>query len=164
MNVVKRAAVLGHPIAHSLSPVLHNAAYAALGLTDWEYDAIDVESSGLADLLNSTLLERDDYVGFSLTMPLKVEVLRWLAALGLARESAARPPVIVDPLCEISGAANTLVKRSLGTDAELSAFNTDVGGIVAAIREVIRHGPVESVGILGAGATAASALAAAVEL
>ncbi|MDX6218320.1 MAG: shikimate dehydrogenase, partial [Frankiales bacterium] len=43
----KRAAVLGSPIAHSLSPALHRAAYAALGLTDWRYDAVEVAAGEL---------------------------------------------------------------------------------------------------------------------
>ena len=62
-----RAAVLGSPIAHSLSPVLHRAAYAELGL-GWIYEAIEVREEDLASFLDS----RDEsWVGLSLTMPLK---------------------------------------------------------------------------------------------
>jgi len=143
-----RAAVLGHPIGHSLSPVLHNAAYRALGLDDWEYSAVDVTSEQLGTFLDQ---EAGTWAGFSLTMPLKVEVLKWLS-----HQSSSYK---IDQLSKDVGAANTLVLGS-----ELAAYNTDVYGIVAAIREVIRHGPVESIAILGAGATAASALAAAKKL
>jgi len=161
-----KAAVLGHPIAHSLSPVLHNAAYAALGLADWEYQAIDVTAEQLPEFLRSTMLQSAEWAGFSLTMPLKKQVIPWLkdvAGAGFA--------VTIDPLAAATGAANTLVRSveeppvgGVSNPRHLSAYNTDVYGIVAALREVIRHGPVESIAILGAGATAASALAAAQQL
>jgi len=64
--VRRRAAVLGHPIAHSLSPVLHRAAYAELGL-DWEYERIDVTGDSLAPFLDSL---DATWAGLSLTMPL----------------------------------------------------------------------------------------------
>jgi len=147
-TALRRAAVLGHPIAHSLSPILHNAAYRALGLTDWSYSAVDVTAEDLPELLDR---EADMWAGFSLTMPLKVEVLKWLSN----QPRAFR----IDPAAQAVGAANTLVFGS-----EIAAYNTDVYGIVTAIREVIRHGPIESFAILGAGATSASALAAAKEL
>ena len=67
----RRAGVLGHPIAHSLSPTLHRAAYAELGL-DWEYGAYDVDSGGLADFIGGL---DDAWAGLSLTMPLKRAVL-----------------------------------------------------------------------------------------
>ncbi|MFN2519054.1 MAG: shikimate dehydrogenase, partial [Jatrophihabitantaceae bacterium] len=63
-----RAAVLGSPISHSLSPVLHRAAYAALDLPDWTYDAIECDESGLPALLGEL---GPDWVGLSLTKPLK---------------------------------------------------------------------------------------------
>lgn len=178
-----RAAVLGHPIGHSLSPVLHDAAYRALGLADWTYSAIDVETSDLPEVLTRSLLEHSDWAGFSLTMPLKKYVVPWLESLAVptapsgsavASGAAAAPAatgdvaVFVDPLVQTTGSANTLVKTRAAsgdkTSMLLATYNTDVYGIVAAIREVIRHGPVESIAILGAGATAASALAAAYQL
>lgn len=142
----KRAAVLGHPISHSLSPVLHNAAYAALGLDGWTYDAIDTTIPQLPDVL----AELDEsWAGLSLTMPLKFAVLPLVDALS--------DTVVA------TGVANTVVVDN-DTDpaglARLVAHNTDVAGIVAAIREVLRHGPVESAAVLGNGATAASTLAA----
>jgi shikimate dehydrogenase len=133
-----RAAVLGMPIAHSLSPVLHQAAYAALGLSAWRYDRFAVDEAGLAGFVDGL---GPEWVGLSLTMPLK------RAALEVAAE--------VDPTAAAIGAANTLVRG----DAGWRAANTDVTGIVATLRE----SGVERVGrglVLGAGGTAQAALAA----
>ena len=132
-----KAAVLGSPIAHSLSPALHRAAYAALGL-DWTYDAIEVPSGGLSDFVRDldTL-----WAGLSLTMPLKQEVLPLLG-------SRTR-------LVEMTGAANTVLLR----DGSLDGHNTDVHGMVAALREAgVEH--VDRAALVGAGATAASAVVA----
>lgn len=128
-----RCAVLGDPIGHSLSPVLHRAGYAALGL-DWTYDAVRVTSGGLGELLART---DHTWRGLSLTMPLKRE------AMPLADEVSARAALV--------GAANTL----LLVDGQVRADNTDLPGAVAAVRERY-DGPVRSASILGAGATAAS--------
>lgn len=132
-----RAAVLGSPIAHSLSPALHRAAYAELGL-DWTYDAIEVTEGGLA----AHLAELDDnWAGLSLTMPLKRE------ALDLARMSSVTAK-------EARG-ANTLVPLAAGWSAE----NTDVPGMLAALAEA--GAPVGNRAvILGTGATATAALVA----
>jgi len=132
--------VLGHPIAHSLSPVLHRAAYAQLGL-DWAYDARDVEESGLAEFLAGC---GPQWAGLSLTMPLKRVVLPLL-------DSASA-------LVATVGAANTVVFGPRGR----VGHNTDVAGIVGALRGIgAEPGPAV---VLGAGATAASALAALAEL
>ncbi len=130
-------AVLGSPIAHSKSPLLHAAAYAVLGLP-WNYAAIEVVEGSLGAFLNTL---DDSWRGLSLTMPLKREVLPMLASR--------------TPLVELVGAANTVLIE----DGALRGFNTDVGGIVAAFAE---HGvsSLESVQIVGGGATAASVLAA----
>ncbi len=127
-----RCAVLGDPIEHSLSPVLHRAAYAALGL-DWTYEAVRVPSGGL----EAFLARGDDWRGLSLTMPLKREVL----PLGDEVSERARS----------AGAANTVVFD----DGRLLLDNTDLPGAVAAVSERF-SGPVTDVSILGAGATAAS--------
>ncbi len=138
----KQAAVLGSPIRHSLSPVLHRAAYRALGLP-WSYRAIEVDVPALRGFLEGL---DDSWAGLSLTMPLKEAVLPLLddvAALALATRSV-----------------NTVV---LGRDARVG-HNTDVAGIVAAVEgQVGADGP-ESVTVLGSGATARSAAAAAVQL
>ena len=129
-----RAAVLGSPIAHSLSPVLHRAAYAALGL-DWSYDAVECREDDLAAVLDRP------WAGLSLTMPLKRAVLPLLDE--------------VSDLARATGGANTVVfegGRRLG-------FNTDVYGIVTALAEAGVRAPGSAV-VLGAGATACSALAA----
>ena len=89
---VTRAAVLGSPIAHSLSPVLHRAAYRELGLTGWRYDAIECDEQGLARLLRSL---GPDWAGLSLTMPLKRAVLPLLdQAEQLALEVGAANTVL----------------------------------------------------------------------
>ena len=63
-----RAAVVGRPVSHSLSPLLHRAAYAALGLTDWTYDALDLGADQLPELLAGL---GQEWRGFSVTMPCK---------------------------------------------------------------------------------------------
>ena len=139
---VRRAAVLGHPIGHSLSPVLHGAAYRALGLP-YEYVAIDVTEAGLADFLADC---DDSWMGLSLTMPLKRTVLPFLDA--------------VDPVAQRIRAANTVIF----SDGERLGFNTDVAGIQTTLREIQVQQYPGDVAILGAGATAAAVLSALVEL
>lgn len=144
-GVTRRAAVLGHPVAHSLSPVLHTAAYDRLGLAGWAYGLQDVTAAQLPALFAAL---DASWAGLSLTMPLKQPALPLLD--------------VVDPLAEVTGSVNTVVVGPGGTTAGL---NTDVHGIAAAVREVATPGfrPERAV-ILGAGATAASALAAVAEL
>lgn len=137
-----KAAVLGSPIAHSLSPVLHTAAYQALGLDYWTYQAIECDEAALPAFVTS---RGPDWAGLSLTMPLKRTVLPLLDH--------------VDPLAVITGGANTVVFRPDGR----YGYNTDVQGIVDALTEAGVPAP-GSVTILGAGATACSALAALPEL
>jgi shikimate dehydrogenase len=137
-----RAAVLGSPVSHSLSPVLHTAAYAALGLEDWRYDAHECDETGLPGFVAGLGAE---WAGLSLTMPLK------RVALDVAAE--------VSPLAAATGAANTLVLR----DGRRFADNTDVAGIVAALRGAGVGGRGRAV-LLGAGGTAQAALAALREL
>ena len=131
---MRRAAVLGSPIAHSLSPVLHRAGYAALGL-DWGYDAHRVPAGGLADFLAGLDAA---WRGLSLTMPLKRE------AMTVGAEVTAR--------AALAGSANTLL---LEDGRAVLADNTDLPGAVAAVRERY-DGPVRSGTVLGGGATAAS--------
>ena len=133
--MASRAGVLGRPVAQSLSPVLHRAAYAELGL-DWTYEAIEC---GVAEL-PGVLAERADWAGFSATMPLKH------ALLDVAAE--------IRPVAAVVGSANTLTPGPNGWIAD----NTDVAGIVAALAE---HSVAPaSVTILGAGGTAQAMLAA----
>ncbi|WP_318217753.1 shikimate dehydrogenase [Streptomyces sp. SCL15-6] len=135
----RRAAVLGSPIAHSLSPVLHRAAYAELGLEGWTYDRFDVDEEALPGFFDKLGTE---WAGLSLTMPLKRAVIPLLDGIS---ETAAS----VD-------AVNTVVFTE---DGRRTGDNTDIPGMVAALRE---HGieRVDTAAVLGAGATASSALAA----
>ena len=133
--------MLGDPVAHSLSPELHRAAYVALGL-DWTYDAHRVPAGGLAAFLAGLGAE---WRGLSLTMPLKRE------AMALADEVTDR--------ARLAGAVNTLVLDG-GTRV---GDNTDLPGAVAAIRERTSL-PLGSAAVLGGGATATSVGLALVEL
>ncbi|MGW6395000.1 shikimate dehydrogenase [Streptomyces sp. NPDC055103] len=139
MSKQHRAAVLGSPIAHSLSPVLHRAAYAELGLDDWSYDRFEVDEAGLAGFVG----ELDgSWAGLSLTMPLKRAVIPLLDEISDTAASVE--------------AVNTVVLRE---DGRRVGDNTDIPGMIAALRERGVE-KVESAAILGAGATASSALAA----
>ncbi len=137
-----KAAVLGQPIAHSLSPVLHRAAYESLGLTDWTYELVECDEAGLPGYVAG---RGPEWAGLSLTMPLKRAVLPLLDH--------------VDHLAAATGGANTVVFRPEGR----YGYNTDVPGIVDALTEAGVPAP-GRVTIIGAGATACSALAAVGEL
>src|SRR5699024_6071337 len=144
------AAVLGRPIAHSLSPLLHRSAFAALKLESSQYSRFDLG----ADELEAFLDAHPEHTGFSLTMPLKDRLVALAGERGWTLEDTA----------ELTGAANTLVR----TGQQVQVANTDVRGIV---RAIVPHlpagtaaegsGPADArATILGAGATAASALVA----
>ncbi len=140
-GVIRRAAVLGHPVSHSLSPVLHLAAYGALGL-DWSYTAVDVDAPDLAGFLAAC---GDEWAGLSLTMPLKFE--------------AAKLADFVEPQAKLVGTVNTLVPSGKGEYRQWVGANTDIHGIVAAFGEAGLVTLEEAV-IVGGGATAISAVAA----
>ena len=133
--------VLGSPIAHSLSPVLHRAGYAAVGL-DWTYAAHEVTEEGLPGFLDGL---DDRWRGLSLTMPLKRTVVPLLDDLS--------------PRAVLAQAANTVILRG----GRRIGHNTDIPGAAAAITERWA-GPVASAVILGGGATAASTLLALADL
>jgi shikimate dehydrogenase len=130
-----KAAVLGYPIAHSLSPVLHGKAFELLGIAG-SYEAIEVESGGLAQFLKS-LGQSYDYL--SLTMPLKEEVL------DIAKDSA----IEVDELAQRIQSVNTLIRKGSGW----SASSTDGSGFIKALANA-GYDHFNSVLILGAGGTA----------
>lgn len=140
----RRAAVCGKPIAHSLSPVIHNAGFAAAGLTGWAYTAIECAESELPSLVAGL---GPEWTGLSLTMPLKE------AGLRLAAEAS--------PTATAAGAANTLVRRE---DGAWRADNTDVGGMVRVLREAGLDFRTPAISVLGGGGTARAALTAAAEL
>ncbi|MGW0365918.1 shikimate dehydrogenase [Streptomyces sp. NPDC002990] len=134
-----RAAVLGSPIEHSLSPVLHRAAYRELGLHDWSYDRFETDEAALPGFIAGL---GPEWAGLSLTMPLKRAVIPLLDGISDTAASVE--------------AVNTVV---LTEDGRRVGDNTDIPGIVAALHERgIEKVPFAA--ILGAGATASSALAA----
>lgn len=135
---VHRCAVLGSPVGHSFSPLLHEAGYAALGLAGWSYGRQEMDEGGLAPFVRGL---GEEWRGLSLTMPLKE------AAFDVADE--------VSDLARRAGAINTLVRAVAGW----AGHNTDVHGIVAALRDAGVERP-RCATIIGSGATARSALLA----
>ncbi|MFF5725733.1 shikimate dehydrogenase [[Kitasatospora] papulosa] len=142
-NEARRAAVLGSPIAHSLSPVLHRAAYTELGLDHWSYDRFEVDEAGLSGFIEGL---DSTWAGLSLTMPLKRAIMPMLDGISDTAASVE--------------AVNTVV---LTEDGRRLGDNTDIPGMVAALRERGVE-KVETAAVLGAGATASSALAALTEI
>lgn len=133
----RRCAVVGHPVAHSLSPVMHRAAYEALGL-DWRFDAVDVDPGGLPAFVAG----RDaTWRGLAVTAPHKRD------ALELADHAS--------DVALAAGGANTLLLEHGPASLTVHADNTDVPGAAAALRERGIH-DLGLVRVLGAGATAAS--------
>jgi len=137
--------VLGSPISHSRSPLLHRTAYAALGLP-WEYEAYDVTVDALNSFVDALAAP---WRGLSLTMPLKETVIPLLDSM--------------DAVARATGAVNTVLVTFSGEGRRLDGFNTDVFGI----REALRRAGVESsrnTVVIGGGATARSAVAATAQL
>lgn len=135
-RAARRAAVLGSPIAHSKSPLLHLAAYRALGLTDWTYERIECTADQLPALVGGF---GPEWVGVSVTMPGK------FAALEFAEERTER--------AELVGSANTLVRTERGWRAD----NTDVDGVTGALTSA--GVPVSGTAVvLGSGGTAPAAV------
>jgi len=143
----RRAAVLGHPIGHSKSPALHLAAYACLG-EDIGYTAIDVTEESLPAFM-ATVRGQEGWRGLSVTMPLKSAMVREVDEVrGVAR---------------VLGVINTVVFEGEEDSARRVGYNTDVAGIVNALRNA---GAVQAPAavVLGGGGTAAAAVAALQEL
>lgn len=153
MTLQKWACVIGSPIDHSLSPVLHRRAYQLAGI-DWEYHRFEVDEANLAEFMRDLPAECQ---GISVTMPCKIKIASHLDN--------------VDGLAKAVGAVNTVVCGG----GLRSGFNTDVQGIVGALVRASNTGasatqlaPVQPSAadtrlravILGTGATAASALTA----
>lgn len=140
----RKAAVLGSPIAHSKSPLLHLAAYRALGLTDWTYERIECTGEQLPALVSGL---GPEWVGVSVTMPGK------FAALEFATERTDRAVLI--------GSANTLVRTANGWRADC----TDVDGVTGALRAAgVGDLTGASAVVVGAGGTARPALVGLAEL
>lgn len=153
-----RAAVLGSPISHSKSPDLHRAAYRAAGL-DWTYEAIDVDSAQLPGFLSGL---GEDWAGLSLTMPLKETVLDLVDSIS----ATVRATRAANTLVFAAAPGREIYRGTAGaSEGGAVAHNTDVDGIVAAIRESTGQSfRPRNVAVLGAGATARSATVAAARL
>src|SRR3954451_6962102 len=122
----RRAAVCGKPIAHSLSPVIHSAGFAAAGLLTWSYTSIECASLELPGLVAGL---GPEWVGLSLTMPLK--------EVALSLGDTASPAALA------VGAANTLVRQP---DGSWYADNTDILGMVRVLRDAgVADGPAVAV-------------------
>ncbi|MFL0578350.1 shikimate dehydrogenase [Dietzia sp. 179-F 9C3 NHS] len=137
-GTARSAAVLGSPVEHSLSPVLHGAAYRALGLADWTYERIECVAERLPGLVGASPADR---VGYSVTMPGKV------AALEFANEVSERARIVAS--------ANTLVRRN----GDWYADCTDVDGVTGALAEFGDLPAEPSAVVLGVGGTARPVLA-----
>lgn len=132
-----RAAVLGSPISHSLSPLLHQRAYEILG-AQGTYEAIDVAAGELSNFLKD---KDSGWTGFSLTMPLKEEVLAIAT--------------VIDPVAQLISSANTLFRK----DNLWCASSTDITGFGFALNSQ-GFTKAKSATILGAGATARAVVGA----
>jgi shikimate dehydrogenase len=131
-----RLGVLGWPVAHSRSPAMHNAAFAALGMEGWRYQRLPVPPQLLADTVRG--LGMSGFVGANVTIPHKE------AALALADDASEAARAI--------GAANTL---TLAPGGAIGAENTDAPGLISALDT-----PVAGVRalVLGAGGSARAAV------
>ncbi|MFM7030014.1 MAG: shikimate dehydrogenase [Micrococcales bacterium] len=137
----RKLSVLGSPIEHSKSPLIHAAAYRVLGL-DWDYERNLVGKGGLRPFVDGL---GEEWLGLSLTMPLK--------------EEAAKIARTLDKAAEATGAVNTLVR----IDGGWAGFNTDVFGLVQAVHQA-GLADLKTVLVVGSGATATSAVAAVKQL
>ncbi|WP_323958528.1 shikimate dehydrogenase [Arthrobacter sp. JZ12] len=138
-----RAGVIGHPISHSKSPQLHAAAYTFLGF-DCSYSAIDTPPERLDETLLGVRAD-PAWRGLSVTMPHKAETLRHMDTVG---------PGVAE-----LGVINTVVADGQGESRRLTGYNTDVDGIVRAVRHAGTASP-DSAVVLGGGGTASAAVAA----
>ena len=132
-----RAAVLGSPISHSLSPLIHQTAYNLLGI-EAHYEAIELTLDNSREFFVKALAS--DWNGFSLTMPLK--------------ESIFETPDLfdIDPIAERMKSANTLLRRR----DSFFATSTDRTGFIRLFQDL----PINSALIIGGGGTARAALGA----
>ena len=112
--MTKRAGVIGHPIGHSVSPAVYDAAFASAGI-DATYEAWDTPPDTLQDRVNT--LRGGDYLGANVTVPHKTEIVKLLDGM--------------DEVASRAGAVNTVVHR----DDQLTGYNTDVAGFARALRE-----------------------------
>ena len=152
MPKIYNCAVLGDPISHSLSPVLHNAAYKALGLTNWQYSKEKVSEAELSDFISNL---DDSWKGLSLTMPLKKTVMK----LGTPCDYWSRTLNVANTAIFTSNPATA-------SPSQIELCNTDVSGIIMAFIVALheRISGVKKAVIIGSGNTASSAMAALIEI
>ncbi|MFI2562665.1 shikimate dehydrogenase family protein [Paenarthrobacter sp. NPDC018779] len=143
----RRAAVLGHPISHSKSPAMHSAAYAKLGV-DIGYSAVDVTVESLPAFMESVRGDAS-WCGLSVTMPLKTAMV---AEVDEVRGAAAH-----------LGVLNTVAFEHDGGSVRRVGYNTDVAGIIEAVRYA-GLATTPHAAILGGGGTSAAAIAAVQEM
>jgi shikimate dehydrogenase len=136
---VIKAAVLGSPIKHSLSPVLHGRAYELLNI-EADYSAIELTPEGADDFFRAALYE--EWRGFSLTMPLKESIIE----IGSVLEFE------IDPVAKLMHSGNTVVRK----DGNFFVTSTDRTGFIRLLQDV----PKNRVAIIGGGGTARAALGA----
>ncbi|WP_067780925.1 shikimate dehydrogenase family protein [Actinomyces vulturis] len=162
--MVLHCGVMGYPVAHSLSPILHQAAYHELGLDNVvAYDRVEVTPQEGPEFIKKCAQPHSSWSGLSVTMPHKQTLMERMDVL--------------DPLAKVVGALNTIVFSHSAPDDEAltSGFNTDVEGIVEAVRDVMNAEQIADIAsdstgdsgralILGSGATACSSLAALTQL
>lgn len=152
VSEIYRCAVLGDPIEHSLSPVLHNSAYAALGLKNWRYSKERVNDAELSDFIAHL---DNSWKGLSLTMPLKKTIMK----LGTPCDYWSRTLNVANTAIFTSNPATA-------SPSQIELCNTDVSGIITvfirALHESISN--VKKAVIIGSGNTASSAMAALIEI
>jgi shikimate dehydrogenase len=133
-------ALFGYPLSHSVSPAMHTAALAELGLTGWHYVAVPVPPEALAEAV--ARLRGDEYAGANVTVPHKQTIVPLLDG--------------VTPVAAAIGAVNTIVKR----DGRLLGHNTDAAGLLADLYAFDVHVNKRPVLVLGAGGAARAVVAA----
>ena len=132
----KRYAIMGDPVSHSLSPAMHNAAFAELGI-DAEYEAVEVKAEEIDGFIKTV---RSDFAGLNVTVPHKCSVMKHLDW--------------VDDYAARLGSVNTIVNN----DSTLIGFSTDGYGLEKALEEELSFTPQgKTILFLGAGGAARAA-------
>ena len=135
----KKAYLLGSPVAHSISPKMHNQSFNELGINA-EYSAIDVDTKGLSNALDNII--NDDFLGANLTMPLKTEIIKYLDELDISSK--------------LAGAVNTIVPKN----GQLIGYTTDGAGFIDSLKEIDVDVADKDILILGAGGASTSVIVA----
>lgn len=135
----KKAYLLGSPVAHSISPKMHNLSFNELGINA-EYSAIDVDTKSLSNALDKII--NDEFLGANLTMPLKTEIIKYLDELDISSK--------------LAGAVNTIVPRN----GQLIGYTTDGAGFIDSLQEIDVDVADRDILILGAGGAATSVIVA----